>query len=56
MGRRETKVVYEEMGHIRAIRGVLMGDSKDGLFVILQRRAGEVRIAKSCIVKMEEGG
>ncbi len=55
MGRGETKVVYKEGPHIRAVRGRVMGWSKDGLFLILDRRDGELRIAKSCILKIEEG-
>ncbi len=51
----ESKIVYVEGGTIRAVRGVLLGDSDDGLFIILQRRAGEVRIAKNIILKIEEG-
>ncbi len=50
----ETKVVYKEGEHIRAIRGRLVGWSKDGLFLILQRRDGTLRIAKSVILKVEE--
>ncbi len=58
MGRRggESKIVYVEAGHIRAVRGVVVGDSEDGLFLIISRRAGEVRIAKNIILKIEEGG
>lgn len=55
-GRGESKVVYQEGGHIRAVRGRLVGDSEDGLFLVLRRRSGEVRIAKSCVLKIEEGG
>ncbi len=52
----ESKVVYREGHEIRAIRGTLLGESEDGLFLILQRRDGELRVAKSVIIKIEEGG
>ena len=48
----ETKIVYEEAGQVRAIRGVLVGE--DEHFVILRRRDGELRIAKDIILKVEE--
>ncbi len=55
-GRGESKIVYEEAGQIRAVRGHLLRESKDGLFFVLQRRDGELRIAKAIILKVEEGG
>ncbi len=53
-GRGESKVVYREGHEIRAIRGTLLGESEDGLFLILQRRDGELRIAKAIVLKIEE--
>ncbi len=51
-GRGETKVVYEEQGRVRAVRGVLIGE--DERFLTLRRRDGELRIAKDIILKIEE--
>ncbi len=55
-GRRsESKVIYQEGDHIRAVRGRVKGWSKDGLFLIIERRDGTLRLAKSTILKIEEG-
>lgn len=51
-GRGESKVVYQEGGHIRAIRGLLIGE--DEHFFILLRRDGELRIRKDIVLKIEE--
>ncbi len=54
MGRGETKVVYREGSEIRAVRGRFLRESEDGLFFVLQRRDGELRIAKDIVLKVEE--
>ncbi len=51
-GRGETKIVYEEAGQIRSVRGRLVGE--DERFLILRRRDGELRIAKDIVLKIEE--
>ncbi len=48
--------MYTEGPEIRAVRGRLLGESEDGLFLILRRRDGELRVAKSVVIKVEEGG
>ncbi len=48
----ETKVVYREGREVRAVRGRLVGE--DERFLILQRRDGELRIAKDIVLKIEE--
>ncbi len=53
-GGRETKIVYEEAGQVRAVRGTLVGE--DERFLTLRRRDGELRIAKDIVLKIEEGG
>jgi hypothetical protein len=53
-GRGETKIVYEEAGKIRAVRGRLIGE--DEHFFTLRRRDGKLRIAKDIVLKIEEGG
>ncbi len=51
-GGRETKIVYEEAGQVRSIRGTLIGE--DEHFFILRREGGEFRIRKSIVLKVEE--
>ncbi len=51
-GKGEVKVVYREGSAIRAVRGTLIGE--DERFLTLQRRDGELRIAKDIILKIEE--
>lgn len=51
-GGRETKIVYEEAGQVRAVRGTLVGE--DEHFFILRREGGELRISKGIILKIEE--
>ena len=53
--RNESKVVYNDGSRTRAIRGRVVGESEDGLFLILQRRDGQIQIAKSAILKIERG-
>ena len=56
-GRGEVKVVYREGSEgseIRAVRGRLIAE--DERFLTLQRRDGELRIAKDIVIKIEEGG
>ncbi len=53
MGEGESKVVYNDGDRVRAIRGRILGESEDGLFLILQRRDGKIQIAKSAILKIE---
>ncbi len=55
MGEGESKVVYTDGDRVRAIRGHVVGESEDGLFLILQRRDGKIQIAKSAILKIERG-
>ena len=47
----EVKVVFEEDGETRALRGVITGD--DGTFITLERRDGIVKIARRVIIKIE---
>ncbi len=51
-GGRETKIVYEEAGKIRAVRGRLIAE--DEHFFTLMRRDGELRVAKNITLKVEE--
>lgn len=50
----DTKVVFIEMNELRALRGRLVAE--DSKFVTLERRDGIVRIAKSCVVKIQQKG
>jgi hypothetical protein len=48
----DTKVVFIELNQVRALRGRLVAE--DSKFVTLERRDGRVRIAKSCVVKIQQ--
>lgn len=47
----ESKVVFDENGETRALRGRIIDSSGD--FITLERRDGKVQIAKRCIIKIE---
>jgi hypothetical protein len=51
MNRKESKVRYREGGDIRALRGSILGE--DDVFVVLQRRDGNIRVNKRNIIKIE---
>ncbi len=55
---RPVKVVYDDGERIRALRGMLVGESDDKLFLILRRAGGDrAFIAKSAVRSiMEESG
>ncbi len=47
----ESKVVYLDNGRERVLRGNLVGE--DGDFINLERRDGQVRIAKRIVLRIE---
>ena len=47
----ESKVVYEENGRIRAIRGQV--DETDPIFVIIERRDGTFKVNKKMVLTIE---
>lgn len=47
----ESKVVYLDNGRERVLRGNLVGE--DGDFINLERRDGQVRIAKRMVLRIE---
>ncbi len=50
--RHETKVVYLDNGRERVLRGNLVGEDAD--FIYLERRDGKVRLAKQIILRIED--
>lgn len=50
--REESKVVFEDGENIRVLRGFI--DNEDAYFIYLKRRDGNIRIAKSTVLKIEE--
>jgi len=50
----EAKVLYFEGDKLRVFRGCIA--SEDDHFICLRRRDGMVRIAKSCVVKIQQKG
>jgi hypothetical protein len=56
MGQEETKIVYDEDGQVRAVRGQLREDT-DPDFLILDRFDGSlIKISKRIILKIEQPG
>lgn len=51
MEERESKVVYNDNGIIRCIRGVL--DESDPDFFIVKRRDGEFRVSRKLVLTIE---
>ncbi len=49
--RGETKVVYLDNGRERVLRGNLVGEDAD--FIYLERRDGKVRLAKQIVLRIE---
>lgn len=47
----ESKIVYLDNGRERVLRGNLVGE--DGDFINLERRDGQVRIAKRIVLRVE---
>ena len=48
----ESKILFADGQNERVIRGII--ESEDEFFITLQRRDGTLRIAKSCIKKIEQ--
>jgi len=47
----ESKVIYLDNGSERCLRGTIINE--DDYFITIKRRDGEVRIAKSVIMRIE---
>ncbi len=48
----ESKILFTDGQNERVIRGII--ESEDDFFITLRRRDGTLRIAKSCIKKIEQ--
>ncbi len=52
--RAEAKVIYEDEGRVRAIRGIVERDPLWPDFVVIHRRDGIVRLREDTVIRIEE--